>query len=91
MKQTHTARHCIVGSRAQASSTPQNHRDTSRPWALVTAHFPSDRLRIHQMVAEPTPDSHCNLASGHPLSCPHSYLSLSCQLTICFGPKHPAW
>lgn len=63
MKQTHTARHCIVGSRAQASSTPQNHRDTSCPWAVVPARFPSVRLRIHQMVAEPTPDSRCNLAS----------------------------
>lgn len=38
-----------------------------------------------QMVAEPTPDSCCDLALGHPLSCPQSYLSLSRQLTICMG------
>lgn len=86
-KPTHTQRHCIVESQAQGQ--PPYHRttaDTRSPWAFVTACLPSVRLRIHQMVVEPTPDSCCNLASGHPLSCPQSYLSLSCQLTM-FGAQ----
>lgn len=35
----------------------------------------------------PMPRSGCR----SPAKLPQNYLSLSCQLTICFGPSHPAW
>lgn len=76
----------IIGCLAEGlASGPQNQADTRRPRAFVTvcqhALPASGSGFTRQMVVEPIPDSCRDLALGHPLSCPQSYLSPSCQLS----------